>query len=85
MTTPPGNDVVVMLKPAPITMERALVAVCAVGVVLSVALTVKLNVPAAVGVPEIVLPLRVNPVGSEPAEIDQAYGEVPPLAAKVWE
>ena len=51
---------------------RACVAVCA-GLPESVALTVKVNVPAAEGVPEItpvVLP-RVRPVGSDPAETDQ--------------
>ena len=41
--------------------------------------------PEAVGVPEIVFPLRVSPVGSEPAEIDQVYGLVPPLAPRVCE
>ena len=35
-------------------------AVCAVGDVLSVALRVKLLVPAAEGVPEIVLPVRAQ-------------------------
>src|SRR5215813_7135751 len=46
---------------------------------------VKLDVPAAVGVPEItpVLAARVNPAGSVPLAIDQVYGGVPPLAARV--
>ena len=38
---------------------------------LSVTWTAKLNVPAAVGVPEITPALRVNPPGSEPVDIDQ--------------
>ena len=43
------------------------------------ALTVKLNVPAAVGVPEInpVVLFKVKPVGSAPLEIDQVIGVVP--------
>jgi len=32
-----------------------------------------------------VLGLRVKPVGREPTEIDQVYGVIPPLAAKVPE
>ena len=38
---------------------------------LSVTLAVKLYVPAVVGVPEMVFPLSVRPVGSVPVEIDQ--------------
>ena len=61
------------------------VAVCAVGAVESVTFAVKLNVPAAVGVPEIV-PLAaasVRPAGNAPELMLQLYGVVPPLAAKV--
>jgi hypothetical protein len=61
------------------------VAVCAVGAVESVTLAVKLNVPAVVGVPEIV-PLAaasVRPAGSAPELMLQLYGVVPPLAANV--
>jgi len=52
---------------------RDLVAVCAVGVVESVTLAVKLNAPEAVGVPEIApeAALSVKPAGSEPELIDQ--------------
>jgi hypothetical protein len=32
----------------------------------SVAVTVKLELPSAVGVPEMVPPVRLNPAGSEP-------------------
>jgi hypothetical protein len=52
----------------------------------SVTLTVKLDVPVAEGVPEIVpveLP-RDNPAGSEPLITDQLYGVMPPVAARVW-
>ncbi len=57
---------------AVMAMLRSCVAVCA-GLPASVALMVKVKVPAAVGVPEItpvVLP-RVRPVGSDPLEMDQ--------------
>ena len=53
---------------APMVMERALVAVCGVGEVESVAWAVKLKVPAAEGVPLMVqLGARVSPVGRVPA------------------
>ena len=53
---------------------------------LSVALTVKLAVPAVVGVPEMVPPaLRLSPAGSEPVDTDQVYGGDPPVAASGWE
>jgi hypothetical protein len=57
-------------KAAPTVIDRAAVVVCAVGDVLSVALRVKLLVPAEDGVPEMVLPVKVNPAGREPEEID---------------
>ena len=64
---------------AAMVMLKALVAVCT-GLLESVTWTVKLKVPAAVGVPEMTpLLLSVNPVGSVPLAIDQVYGEVPPL------
>ena len=49
----------------------------------SVTFTVKLEVPAVVGVPEIVpLLASVKPVGSDPALIDHVYGGVPPLTPR---
>jgi hypothetical protein len=47
--------------------------------------TVKLEVPAAVGVP-LRTPAadRLRPAGSAPAETDQLYGVVPPVAASDW-
>ena len=66
-------------------MLNACVAVCRVGAVESVTLTAKLNVPAVVGVPEIV-PLAaaiVRPAGNVPELMLQLYGVVPPLAAKI--
>ena len=61
------------------------VAVCAVGTVESVTLAVKVNVPGAVGVPEIVpvAAANVRPAGNAPALKLQLYGVVPPLACNV--
>jgi hypothetical protein len=52
----------------------------------SVAVTVKFDVPAAEGVPEIipVAASRPNPAGRVPAEIDHVYGAVPPVAVSAW-
>ena len=62
---------------------REIEAVCA-GLPLSVTRTVKLDVPLAVGVPEITPPLEsVSPAGSVPDASVQAYGDVPPPAASV--
>ena len=62
-------------------MLRALVALPAA----FVALTVKLNVPVVVGVPDIipVVAFKVRPAGSVRAEISQVIGAVP-VAASVW-
>jgi len=50
-----------------------------------VALTVKLNVPIAVGVPVIapVVSFKLRPVGSVRLEIDQVIG-FEPVTASVW-
>jgi hypothetical protein len=63
-------------------MLKDLVVVC-VGDEESLTCTVKDDVPAAVGVPEIwpEEALRVSPAGKEPELIDQEYGDVPPEAA----
>ena len=65
-------------------MLKAMVADC---IFESVTWTVKLELPEAVGVPEItpVSLLSDRPVGSEPLTIDQVYGGVPPLTANVVE
>ena len=47
--------------------------------------TVKLLEPAVEGVPEMMPLFRLRPGGSDPAEIDQAYGGVPPEAESVAE
>ena len=51
----------------------------------SVTFTVKFDVPAVVGVPEIVLPERLSPAGSVPPDTDQVYGGVPPMAFSACE
>ena len=51
----------------------------------SVAVTVKLKVPVAVGVPDKTpAPLSDNPAGGAPAVTAKAYGAVPPVAVKFW-
>ena len=60
-------------------------ACCALGAVPLAAWTVKVNDPAAVGVP-LNMPLAalsVSPVGSVPVAMLQVIGEVP-VAVKVW-
>ena len=70
----------------PMVMLRASDALWAAGVVVSRTLTTKAKVPAVEGVPEMVpAMLRLSPVGREPEAIDQLYGVVPPVAAKVCE
>ncbi|CAJ0822895.1 hypothetical protein LMG18101_05255 [Ralstonia flaminis] len=57
-----------------------------VPVLLSVARTVKVLEPSAVGVPETtpVLAFRLRPAGSVPLDTAYVYGAVPPVALKVW-
>jgi hypothetical protein len=52
----------------------------------SVTWTVKLDVPAVVGVPEItpVEAARLNPAGRLPVVINHVYGVWPPVAVSVW-
>ncbi len=62
----------------------AWLAVCA-GLAASVTCTVRLAVPATVGVPLItpVVALRLRPAGSVPLLSDQLYGVVPPVATRL--
>ena len=77
-TVPAGNEEVVIVKAgALIVNDKAAVAD---PVALSVTLTVKLDDPAAVGVPDIVPPERLNPAGSDPLATDHVYGGDPPVA-----
>ncbi len=59
----------VAVDAAAITILSACVLLCAVGAVESVTWTVKLKVPAALGVPEScpVEAMRLRPVGNDPA------------------
>jgi hypothetical protein len=81
---PAGSDEVVTVTAGGLTViDNAAVAEADA---LSVAFTVKLAVPAAVGVPDIVpLAARVSPAGSVPPATDHVYGGVPPDALKVCE
>ena len=78
---PPGRDTVVTAGIAETTILRFNVAFPAE----FVALTVKLNVPVAVGVPVIApfAALRINPAGSAPLPISHVIGVVP-VAASLW-
>ena len=82
-TVPVGSAVVVICSAGAFTViaNDALADTDA----LSVTFTVKLLVPAALGVPVIDEPFRLNPGGSDPLAIDHVYGAVPPLAASVAE
>ena len=51
----------------------------------SVARTVKVLDPAAVGVPEMVAAVRVSPAGKVPLAIAQVYGGTPPEASSACE
>ena len=76
---PSGRDAVVIVGGAVMTMLRAFVPFPAE----LVALTVKLNVPIVVGVPEIspVAAFRFKPSGSVRLEISQVIGVVPVAAS----
>ena len=71
---PCGNGLVTVTVPVPdlvlSTVEVALP-------MLLVAFTVKLEVPAVVGVPEMVLPERSNPLGRLPLSNDHVIGVSP--------
>ena len=78
---PPGREVVVTVGISVITILMLLVAFPAE----FVALTVKLDVPIAVGIP-VIVPVdafKLKPVGSVPLDIDQVIGVVP-VALSLW-
>ena len=67
-------------------MLKACVAVCA-GLLLSVSLTLKLEVPLGpAGLPEItpVAPLIPSPAGKAPALMAKVYGVSPPATTTGW-
>ena len=80
---PSGSVVVVMVGAIGVSV-MVMENICASLPLALVAVTVKVNVPATVGVPEItpVVALRVNPSGKSPEETSQVIGAVP-VAARV--
>ena len=80
LTTPFGRAAVVIASWGLMVMLRACFTLCG-GLPESVAVTVKLDVPALVGVPEMAEPLTVNPAGNVPAVTLQLMAPVPPEAA----
>src|SRR3972149_4405203 len=80
---PSRSDEVVTLRLLYIIIASAFVAVAPLS---SVALTVKFEVPAAVGVPLIspVALLRLSAAGSAPTVTAHVMGDLPPLLARVW-
>jgi hypothetical protein len=83
LTTPFGSDAVEMASRALMVMLNDWFTVCC-GVPESVAVTVNVVVPAAVGVPEIApAVLRFNPPGKLPVVTLQVIVPVPPEAATV--
>jgi hypothetical protein len=83
MVAPPVIAVPVPTGAADTTIDSA--AVSAGAAILSVQLTVKLDVPAVVGVPLMVATLMVNPLGKLPTGMEQLYGGFPPVMASVCE
>jgi hypothetical protein len=78
-----GNgDAVVIVSPALIVMDTAFVSVPPT---VSVATSVKFDVPAVVGVPLIPLLVKFNPLGKLPPVADHVTVPVPPLATSGWE
>ena len=80
-TTPPGRVVASANGPPPPEVMVRLIGpvVLCCGFEASVTFTVMFEVPAAVGVPLTVQPVRVRPAGRTPDVIVQAYGVVPPV------
>ena len=68
------------------TIIESVVVAVAAGEAESVTVTLKLTVPAVVGVPVITpVALSVNPAGSAlPVASAHVYGALPPLATRVW-
>jgi hypothetical protein len=78
--------VVIVSFRAAIAIVTDSLACAAKGFALSLALTVNVLVPVAVGVPVITPPeLRLNPAGSAPDTLDHVYGPIPPLAVSFAE
>jgi uncharacterized membrane protein len=84
-TVPFGSGDVVVIESAETTVILSALVAVWTGVEESVALTVKLVVAVAFGVPVIapVLGVRIAHVGSEPEEMLQVTGGLPPALTKV--
>ena len=84
---PPGNDVVVIESAATTVMLSCFVAVWAVGVEESVALTVKLKgLPVVFGGVPVMAPelaFRLAQLGNVPAEMLQVTGGLPPALVNI--
>jgi len=80
---PAGNEDVVMFNAGALIVSNS--GALADDDALSVTLTVMLEEPVVVGVPEIVLPASPSPPGSDPLEIDHVYGGSPPVALSACE
>jgi len=81
---PPGRDIVVIAGFAVLLLMTMLSALEAFPALLD-ALTVKLDVPAVIGVPDIVpvFTFKPKPAGRLPTVIAHVIGAVP-VAARVW-
>jgi hypothetical protein len=85
MVPEPNVEAVIVSPLGAITTAVDTDFVCA-GLPASCTVAVRLNVPLAVGVPEIApLAARVRPAGRLPEVIDHEYGAVPPLACSACE
>jgi hypothetical protein len=73
-----GGEVSVKVTLAGRTVRLTGPVVVSVGLPESVAFTVRLTVPATVGVPLTTQPVSVSPAGRVPAVSVHAYGAVPP-------
>lgn len=87
LVDPLGTDVVVTLRGCEAAEIAMLSDFVAVLLLASVTLTVNVEVPDVVGVPEIAPddPVNVNPAGRDPVLTLHVYGVVPPPACKVAE
>lgn len=86
-TALPSEAAVVVMTSGAGTIEMLSCCVAETGVAAeSVTLIVKVELPGAVGVPEIVpLALKVSPAGNDPLEMLHVSGATPPLAVSVAE
>ena len=82
---PFGNEVVVIARTAFTWMVSCAVAVCGAGTEVSVPFTVNVLLPVVVGAPVMapVAAFSIRPAGSEPTEMLQVTGGVPPAVVSV--